>query len=140
MNKFKLSLICFTLSTLALKFFIKWRYKRKLKTLEEDDINYHFYHQCKFTSIKYNCRSHLMNASECGEDCAVVIEKELTSLVSSAKISICICMYILTLKNVIFAMIKASKRGVKVRVITDNVMLKTDAMQKNFVRLDANGE
>lgn len=140
MNKPLLSLIFLSISTVMLKLFLKWRYKKKLKAVLEEDNVSQYYHQCKFVDMRhFNCRAHLIERKECGEECSLVYEKEIVSFITSAKKSICMCMYIITLKDVIFAVINASKRGVIVRVITDKVMLKTDVMQKNFGRLEKQG-
>lgn len=88
---------------------------------------------------QFNCRTHLIDAKDCCEECSSVYQKQITSFISSAKVSICLCMYMISLKDIIFAMINASNRGVKVRVITDNVMLKTNVMQKNFGGLKKHG-
>lgn len=108
--------------------------------LKKEDTNCQYYYQCKFINMKqFDCRTHLIAASDCCEECSHVYEKEITSFISSATISICLCMYCISLKEVIFTIINASKKGVKVRVITDSVMLKTDVMQKNFGRLEKYG-
>lgn len=135
MKQLFLPIICITFTTIVLKYLIKLRHKKRHKILEED-LNAQYYHQCNFINMKqFNCRPHLLEVKECGDFCSLVYEKEIRSLIASAKISVCICMYIISLKEVIFALIRASRRGVEVRVITDKVMLKTDVMQRNFAKL-----
>lgn len=133
-------LMYLTFTAIVLKFLFKWRYKNVFKILQKEETNCQYYHQCKFINMKqFNCRAHLIGSSDCCEECSVIYEKEITSFIASAKLSICICMYIISLKDIIFTIIEASKKGVKVRVITDSVMLKTDVMQKNFGRLEKYG-
>lgn len=137
MNKVLFPVICLTLSTYIVKLFIKWRYEKRL----QEDNNSQYYHQCKFINMnQFNCRPHLLEGTQCCEDCASVYEKEILSFISSAKLSICMCMYMISLKEVISALIKASKRKVKVQVITDKVMLKTEVIQRNMKRLEEKGK
>lgn len=136
MGKLILPLICITIAPLLLQLFMKWMFKKKLQQLQDEDSDSDYYHQCKFITMKqFNCRAHLLKEQECSEYCSSIYEKTILSFISSAKMSICLCMYMVSLKKICFAMIKASKRGVKIRVITDKIMLKTDVMQINFERL-----
>lgn len=67
----------------------------------------------------HQCRDHIIESIECGEDCSTVKLQTILNLLSSAKYSICMCMYFATLKQITDELIKARNRGVKIRILTD---------------------
>lgn len=109
---------------LFLKFLIKLKYKRPKQNLE-NNINSYFYHVLNRNHRNFNCVNHsLKETIECSDSCAILEINRLVSFISSAKNSISLCMYITTLKSVHEALIKAHERGVRVRMISDKIMLK----------------
>ncbi|XP_044271723.1 mitochondrial cardiolipin hydrolase-like [Tribolium madens] len=118
-----------------LNYLIKRRHKFKLKKLQdekwEQDRNY--YH-CIFITMKnMKCLSHFNSGAECEDDnCSITHLNTLLRFLGSAKYSISLCMYMLTLRQVTDELIKAEDRGVNVRIITDNVIFK---MQNSKTKL-----
>ncbi|KAG5897143.1 hypothetical protein JTB14_020872 [Gonioctena quinquepunctata] len=138
MNKFLNTLLIITFSSIPilLNVILKKKFKNSLKPKDEDD----FYHQIIFVDMNnFNCRQHLLDRKECGEKCSFAYQKTLQNFISSAKVSICLCVYMLTLKHLNYELIQAHKRGVSVRIITDRVMLQTKPAQINFKKLTENG-
>lgn len=129
--------ITFCALPLALHYFLKRRYKKLIENLKDED---NYYHQCIFINMRnFGCKQHLVNKNECSDYCSYSQLKTLINFISSAKLSICLCMYTLTLKQINIELVKAHKRGVNLRIITDQVMLKTDAANFNFSILKEKG-
>lgn len=59
-------------------------------------------------------------------------EARLIKLINSARISICLSMYIFTCKSLANAIVEAHARGVVVRIITDTSMLYSSNSQAHF--------
>ncbi|XP_018576423.1 mitochondrial cardiolipin hydrolase-like [Anoplophora glabripennis] len=130
--------ITFCALPIALHYFINRKYKKLLANLNLKDEDY--YHQCLFIDMKnFKCKQHLINKDECCDHCSYNHLKTLINFISSAKLSICLCMYTLTLKQINVELIKAHKRGVNLRIITDQVMLRTETAKFNFAKLKDNG-
>ncbi|XP_056643171.1 mitochondrial cardiolipin hydrolase-like [Diorhabda sublineata] len=138
MNK----LICFlyiSITTLpvVLSYLLDRKYRRKIKLITEDDNK--FYNQLLSVTMKnFNCKPHVIEKNECSENCSLAYQKIIQTFISSAKSSICLCIYIFTLKSLTYELIKAHKRGVDVRVISDQIMFETKSQRKNFSILSKN--
>ncbi|XP_023027938.2 mitochondrial cardiolipin hydrolase [Leptinotarsa decemlineata] len=138
MNKFLQSVLFFTFSSLPffLTYILRKKFDVSLKSKNEDN----FYHQMIFIDSKnFGCKQHLIDKKECGENCSFTYQKTLQNFLSSAKVSICLCAYMLTLKHLNYELIQAHKRGINVRVITDQVMLQVKPVRDNFEKLKENG-
>ncbi|RZB41644.1 mitochondrial cardiolipin hydrolase-like, partial [Asbolus verrucosus] len=72
------------------------------------------------------CREHMYSNTECGDNCSVVLLQTLVKLIAAAKLSIALCMYHLTLKQITDELINARSRGVVVQIITDSVTVKME--------------
>ncbi|CAG9819381.1 unnamed protein product [Phaedon cochleariae] len=119
---------------LLLSYIFKKKYKKMInpQVIREEK----YYHQVIFVNMEnFQCRQHLLDKKECGEKCSYAYQKTLQNFIRSAQISICMSVYMLTLKHLNYELIQAHNRGVIVRVITDRVMLQVDPSQINFSRL-----
>ncbi|XP_060534635.1 mitochondrial cardiolipin hydrolase-like [Cylas formicarius] len=126
MKKFICVSIFFTFSTvpLIISYFLSKRYRKFTSKLQNADDN--SYYQCIFFDYKnFNCRTHFLNKNECGDACSYVHLIRLLKFIESAKHSISMCMYMLTLKQVSTVLVNAARRGVNVRVIMDKAMSQT---------------
>ncbi|KAJ8957560.1 hypothetical protein NQ318_020600 [Aromia moschata] len=132
MNKLLQPVIFIALSSLPLiiNYFLKRRYR---KLIEELKIADEYYHQ------NFNCKQHLIDRTECSENCSYAHQETLVKFISSAKTSINLCMYTFSLKYVNLELMKAHKNGINIRVITDKVMLKTDVVKFNISKLKEKG-
>lgn len=99
-------------------------HKRRMKRMDleaamekEKDPNY--YHCIFINPENFNCRDHIIENESCGETCSAAYLQKILHLLRSAKLSISMCMYHLTLKQVSQELINARRRGVLVRIITD---------------------
>lgn len=129
-----------TVLPLLLKYLLNRRYRKLLQLIEAQD-EADCYYQCIFINMDhFSCRPHLLERVVCGPNCSYGHEKRLLSFIVSAQKSICLCMYIMSLKQVNYELIRAHRRGVNVRLITDKGMLRTDVMQNNVRYLQQNGE
>lgn len=130
--------VSLTLAPLVLHYILEKREQKRLQSLKE--INNQSYYECIFVDYKnFGCRSHLINKEECGPHCAFSYLERLLHFLASAKTSISMCMYMLTLKQVATELVNAHKRGVTVRLITDKGMSKTVSQQSNLAYLRKNG-
>lgn len=119
------SLICAAALPISIRYFHKRKYKRKLRELEESVKKKDYYYDIINTNYNnFNCREHIYNQTFCSPTCAAAEINRLEKFVSSAKKSISLCMYIQTLKQVQNALVKAHRRGLQVRLISDITMLK----------------
>lgn len=142
MNKIILPTIIVTVTGLPflLKYLLKQKYKKILESLEDQDEN-NCYYQCIFINMdNFYCRPHVLEKKDCSPSCSHEYEKTILSFIISAQKSICLCMYMMSLKQVNYELIKAHKRGIKVRLITDRVMLRTDVMQIHSKHRQLHGE
>nr|CAI5858747.1 unnamed protein product [Callosobruchus analis] len=133
MNKLRNSIILATLTfvPLIINLILHKRYQRLRKALK---CREKFYYNVIFMDMRnFDCKQHLIHRKECGNSCSYVQLQKLLHFVASAKISICVCMYMLTLKQFSHELIKAHKRGIKIRIILDLVMSKTEASQFNIM-------
>ncbi|KAF7283744.1 mitochondrial cardiolipin hydrolase zuc [Rhynchophorus ferrugineus] len=140
MSKVVLGALWVVLTTLPffLRYVIKQKYEKLRKALQdqEDDS----YYQCLFFGPKnFSCKSHFYDKKECGEFCSFTQFERLIHYIVSAKKSVSLCMYILTLKQVQTSLIQLNRKGIKVRIITDKVMHQTKVAQELFAGLKENG-
>lgn len=130
--------VSLTIAPFVLQYILQKRQQKQLQSLKE--INNRSYYECIFIDYKnFGCRPHLINREECKPHCAYSYLKRLLHFLASAKTSISMCMYMLTLKQVTAELVNAHKRGVSVRLITDKGMSKTVAQQSNLAYLRKNG-
>lgn len=123
----------------VLRYFLKQKYENLNKKLQNQEDE--SYYQCIFFgSRNFRCKSHFLEKSDCGEFCSYTQFQRLLHYIASAKKSVSLCMYILTLKEVQTALIQLSRKGVKVRIITDKVMSKTKVAQDLFAGLKKSGK
>ncbi|EEZ99465.2 Mitochondrial cardiolipin hydrolase-like Protein [Tribolium castaneum] len=80
------------------------------------------------------CSSHFNTHTACEDNCSVTHLNTLLRFLGSAKYSISLCMYMVTLKQVTDELIKAEDRGVKVRIITDHVMYKMERSKTKLLK------
>ncbi|KAJ8978224.1 hypothetical protein NQ317_016375 [Molorchus minor] len=135
MNNFIQTMILITLSSVPLmvSYLLKRRHKKSMQQLETED---EYYHQSLFINMKnFSCKQHLIDRKECGDYCSYTHLETLLKFISSAKISICLCMYTFTLKQINMELIRAHKNGIKIRIITDRVMAQTDISKFNISKL-----
>ncbi|XP_066250255.1 mitochondrial cardiolipin hydrolase-like [Euwallacea similis] len=142
MSKLLLTLTPISLGLTALPIFLhyilKKRYQRQLQDLNKPDLD--SYYECIFIDYKnFNCKPHLIKLTECGENCSTTHLKRLLHYIASAKTSVKLCMFMLTLKQVTAELVGVHKRGVKVQVIADRGMSQNAAVQSNFSYLEENG-
>ncbi|CAH1963003.1 unnamed protein product [Acanthoscelides obtectus] len=138
MNKVRNSIILATLTfvPLIINLILHRRYRRLKKALKCQEK---FYYNVIFINMRnVDCKQHLISRKECGNSCSYVQLQKILHFVSSAKVSICVCMYMLTLKQFSQELIKAHKRGVKIRVILDLIMANADAAQYNISKFIQN--
>ncbi|KAJ8925049.1 hypothetical protein NQ315_001220 [Exocentrus adspersus] len=130
--------IAFSAFPLLVNYFLKRKYKRLIEKLHETEDDY--YHQFIFVSfINFDCRQHLIDKRECGEHCSYNYQQTLVRFMASAKSSICLCMYTFSMRDINVELIKAHKRGASVRIIADQIMLKTDVAKHNLTFLKNSG-
>ncbi|XP_050301474.1 mitochondrial cardiolipin hydrolase-like [Anthonomus grandis grandis] len=131
-------LITITTIPLILRYFLKRKYEKLARQLyQKDDTSYY---ECIFFDYKnFRCKPHLINKEECGDNCSYTRLRRLLHYIGSAKKSISMCMYMLTLQQVCSELVKASERGVTVRLITDKIMVKTSAAGSNIQYLQKHG-
>ncbi|KAL1516653.1 hypothetical protein ABEB36_000536 [Hypothenemus hampei] len=123
-----------TVIPIFLRYFVKKHYEKLLKDLDQPDNN--CYYECVFIDYKnFYCKPHLINRQECGDHCSYTQLKRLLHYITSAKKSVSMCMYTLTLRQVTEELVKVSQKGVTVRLITDKVMAKTTPVQSNLNHL-----
>ncbi|XP_022920636.2 mitochondrial cardiolipin hydrolase [Onthophagus taurus] len=97
----------------------KWKFKNN--TNINRDKNY--YYKCIFITYEnYSCLQHVYNTTSCGEKCSYAYLTEILNLLKSAKSSISMCMYHLSLQQIFQEIINAKLRGVSIRIITDREM------------------
>ncbi|XP_066155070.1 uncharacterized protein [Euwallacea fornicatus] len=142
MFKLLLTLTPISLGLTALPIFLhyilKKHYQRLLEDLNKPDFD--SYYECIFIDYKnFNCKSHLIKLTECGESCSNTHLKRLLHYIASAKKSLKLCMFMLTLKQITTELVSAHRRGVKVQVIADRGMSKNDTVQSNLEYLKENG-
>jgi phosphatidylserine/phosphatidylglycerophosphate/cardiolipin synthase-like enzyme len=119
-----------------INYFVKWRYKKKLKELKlrKNKFDNSYYHCIFWTMENTKCREHMLNSIECGNNCSVTYLETIIRLLSSSKLSIALCMYHLTLKQITDALIEANNRGVNVRIITDAITFKMQHSKLKFLQ------
>lgn len=78
---------------------------------------------CLFvTPANIECRQHIFKNISCGNRCSNTYILKIVEFIESAKHSISLCMYLLTLRQIGEALCEAHKKGVIVRYITDAEM------------------
>lgn len=83
--------------------------------------NYEY--KCVFTDAKnIKCREHIDIGIACGPCCSQKILQDIVKYILSAKESISMCMYLLTLREITAALVACHKAGKQVRVILDDEM------------------
>lgn len=133
------ALITFTTVPFILRYFLRKKYQKLYDSLEEDDDK--SYYECIFFDYKnFYCKPHLINRQDCGDHCSYTQLERLLHYIGSAKKSISMCVYMVTLKQVSNELVNASHRGVTVRFITDKAMGKTTPAQSNLNYLEKHGE
>ncbi|XP_008199667.1 mitochondrial cardiolipin hydrolase [Tribolium castaneum] len=125
-----------TVLPMILNYLIKRRHKFKLKKLRDEkwDQDSSYYHCIFFTMKNVMCSSHFNTHTACEDNCSVTHLNTLLRFLGSAKYSISLCMYMVTLKQVTDELIKAEDRGVKVRIITDHVMYKMERSKTKLLK------
>lgn len=119
-------------------YIIKRKYKKTLNQFTEDGK---FYHQLISVDMKnFNCKPHLFEDNLCNKWCSLSYKKTLQKFISSANLSICLCVYMLTLQSLNYELLMAHKRGVIIRVITDKGMIQTKPVKAHLKKLKENGK
>lgn len=138
-SKLKISILIGISAPIILRYLVKKRYKQlviDLKNLPKETT----YYECMFFDYKnFQCKPHFVNKQECGNICSYTRLKRLLRYIDTAKKSISICMYVMTLKQINDQLISAAKRGVLVRLIIDRVNSKNPHVKLNLDHLSANG-
>lgn len=113
----------FTILPLVMVRYIKSNNNKKnIKSKKSDDFD-EFYDFILITHKNRNCEQHVAQKSICGHHCSALQLKKIVNYFGHAKNSISVCMYVLTLRDITFELINCHKRGIKVRIITDNEMI-----------------
>ncbi|CAG9770940.1 unnamed protein product [Ceutorhynchus assimilis] len=131
-------LLSLTAVPLILSYVLKRKYRQlTLQLQKQDDTSYY---ECMFFDFNnFCCKPHLINKEDCGENCSYTRLQRLLRYIGSAKKSISMCVYMITLQQVAKELAEASSRGVNVRVITDKTMGKTVPSQSNLQFFKKNG-
>lgn len=108
----------FTTLPVILSFYIKHRNKNVTEPDKSDTYDF-----ILITHKNRDCESHVKLRTICSEHCSTLKLKKLVLFFAGAKNSISICMYLLTLKDIVDELISCHKRGIKVRLITDHEMI-----------------
>ncbi|XP_030751481.1 mitochondrial cardiolipin hydrolase-like isoform X2 [Sitophilus oryzae] len=131
-------LTIFTSIPLFLRYLCMKKYERlKAKLREQEDESY--YECIFFGPTNFSCRPHLIGKQDCGDYCSYTYLQRLIHYLNSAKSSISMCMYTLTLNQIAAILVTASQRGVRVRLITDKTMSKSTVSKDIFGGLKKNG-
>ncbi|KAH1008856.1 mitochondrial cardiolipin hydrolase isoform X2 [Dendroctonus ponderosae] len=85
------------------------------------------------------CKPHLISKQECGYICSYTRLERLLRYIGSAKKSISMCMYMMTLQQIKDALISAARRGVLIRFVIDKVNSRNCHVKLNLDHLSANG-
>ncbi|XP_017780347.1 PREDICTED: mitochondrial cardiolipin hydrolase [Nicrophorus vespilloides] len=119
----------------AIILYNNYKYRKLTEKLKvEDSYNY----ECMFiTSKNRTCASHIRRKNQCGQECSYKYLRHVLNLIKQAKETISICMYHLTLEEISTALIKAKNRGVKVRCISDIIMM--ECSSSKIMRLHKTG-
>lgn len=111
-------LVSFTVSPIIIQEILKRRIEKKRNKLKTEHTNY--YHELVFISMKqFKCRGHIINNTECGDSCGTTQLRRMIKFISSATICISCCVYMFTSEEITEALIEAHRRGIKIRIITD---------------------
>lgn len=134
------AILCVSLSALPIiiTYFIKQRHRKRLKTIlqfikKREDA---FYYHCIFFSVNENasCKQHVFDGVDCGETCSYSHLQTVLKFIASAQYSISMCMYHMTLRQITDELINARDRGVRVRLITDNVTSQMESSKMKFLK------
>lgn len=87
-----------------------------------------------FTDKCNSCWSHICERNPCGKECAYSNMKKLVNLIEEAKESIDTCIYTITNYDLAFALVDALKRGVRVRIVSDNNRIQGTGSQIQFLK------
>lgn len=122
--------LALTLTPLLIEFFLR----RKTNNISKKYDKSHY--KCMFTSVKMNgeCKQHIIDKVPCGADCALMLLRDITDLISSATKSVSVCMYLLTCHDISNEIIKSHRDGKKVRVIVDERMVGCTGSQARFLQ------
>ncbi|XP_018324107.1 mitochondrial cardiolipin hydrolase-like [Agrilus planipennis] len=108
--------ISISVTPLILVLYLKNR--RKQKQVKDTDCI-----KCIFiTARNSDCRNHLMNNYTCSPSCSMTYLIEILKFLKSAKQTISLCMYMLTLDSVYETLVEAHNSAINVRVIADSEM------------------
>lgn len=84
------------------------------------------------------CRQHIYMQCACSVRCCYNSLMYIVNVIKTARYSICMCMYLITSFEVAEALELVHKRGVKVRVITDNEMGSNPQSKIEFLKSKGN--
>ncbi|KAL1451586.1 hypothetical protein WDU94_005947 [Cyamophila willieti] len=108
--------------------------KQKLKELEQTKTTENLCDVIFFVGRAGDCADHIIEKYDCPlPSCPAFKVRKMVSYIDAANSSIDICLYLMTNKTLGDAIIRAYKRGVKLRVISDGDMAFASGSQ--FVRL-----
>lgn len=119
-----------TISPLVIKYFLEKIYNTT-KCLSVKDYN-----SCGtlFTTLKnYKCRTDIFQKVQCSRTCSYAYLIRIINCIENATKSISLCVYLLTLNEICSALIRATSRGILVRLISDNEMMEMQATKKNIL-------
>lgn len=110
---------CFTIIPLIAELILK-KYKNRNIAAVSDNSHY----KCIFTTVtNAKCRQHILyDKAPCGISCSYLILQTLVNLITNAKESVSMCIYLLTCHDICSALINCHKEGKLVRVIVDKQM------------------
>ncbi|XP_019878636.1 uncharacterized protein LOC109606534 [Aethina tumida] len=110
--------VSFTVSPIIIQEILKRQIEKKRNKLKTEHNNY--YHELVFISMKqFKCRGHIIKNTECGDSCGTTQLRRMIKFISSATICISCCVYMFTSEEITEALIEAHRRGIKIRIITD---------------------
>uniref|UniRef100_A0A1B6KCR5 Mitochondrial cardiolipin hydrolase n=1 Tax=Graphocephala atropunctata TaxID=36148 RepID=A0A1B6KCR5_9HEMI len=119
-NKYTTSTLGMIATTVPLVYFIR----KHLNTEDDEDMPIH--EVLFFSEEGIVCRDHFIKDSEkkaCSlKNCSFYNLSRMLHFLNSADTTLDVCMYLLTVKDLGAAVLRAQKRGVKVRVIADEDM------------------
>lgn len=115
-------------------YYIYSHLKRKL----DDSENVYDVYWTNNLSQNCNCNVRKQENSCNNNYCYVRTVNRIISLIDNSKVSIDLAMYILTSHDLTNAILRARKRGVRVRIIVDKNMVHSTSSK--IIELDANGK
>ncbi|XP_047112931.1 mitochondrial cardiolipin hydrolase isoform X2 [Schistocerca piceifrons] len=124
LSSFKPKVLGAIVISVILSELIWYSYKKYYKPRKPTRKNYPVVNEVIFFTDKgVNCRQHIYRCGSCGnEDCSDYKLRRLIKFLQSAKRTLDICIYMITIQDIADAVKTVHSRGVRVRVIAETGM------------------